>query len=74
MSETKPKDEKDALLQRRDELKARLQAIKKDYQGGLDADSEERAVQLENADVLEGIAKVTAEELEKVEQQLAALA
>lgn len=74
MPDKKPEEEKNALLKRRDELNARLQAIKKDYQGGLDADSEERAVQLENADVLEGIAKVTAEELEKVERQLSALA
>jgi len=59
------------LLDRRDELVTRLESIEKDYRGGLDADSEERAVQLENAEVLEGIASAAAEELEKIEDKLA---
>lgn len=63
-------DEKSELLAKRDELRERLKAIEKDYQQGLDADSEERAQQLENAEVLEGIAKVTADELAKIEDQL----
>ena len=66
-------DLKAKLLRRRDELRERLDAIQRDYRRGLDRDSEERAIQLENAEVLAGIAKVTAEELEKVEQQLAEL-
>lgn len=64
---------KSTLLKKRDELKARLEAINKDYQQGLDPDSGERAAQLENAEVLEGIAKVTADELQDIEDQLAAL-
>lgn len=64
-------DEKQQLLEKRDELRARLESIEKDYRQGLDADSEERAQQLENAEVLAGIAKSTAEELQRIEEQLA---
>ncbi|MFO7603277.1 MAG: hypothetical protein R6X06_05615 [Gammaproteobacteria bacterium] len=65
--------EKATLLAKRDELRARLEAIEKDYQQGLDADSEERAQQLENAEVLTGIAKAAAEELAVIEAKLARL-
>ena len=58
------------LLEKRDKLRARLEAIESDYRSGLDADSEEQATQLENAEVLAGIAKVAAEELRKIEKQL----
>lgn len=61
------------LRNKRDELRARLEAIEKDYRSGLDADSEERAQQLENAEVLAGIAKSTAEELRRIEEKLADL-
>jgi len=61
------------LLRRRDELNERLAAIKQDYQRGLSADFEEQAVELENAEVLAGIAKAAAEELADVESQLAEL-
>lgn len=54
-------------------LRARLASIKEDYQKGLEADSEDRAIQLENAEVLDAIAKATAEELQKVEERLASL-
>lgn len=64
-------DEKQQLIEKRDELRARLEAIKNDYRQGLDRDSEEQAQQLENAEVLEGIAKSTAEELQRIEEQLA---
>jgi len=62
--------DKEDLIKKRNELIARLDAIKVDYQQGLDADSGERAVQLENAEVLENIVKATAEELDLVEKQL----
>jgi hypothetical protein len=65
--------DKQSLIKKRDELAERLHAIKEDYQKGLDPDSEERAQQLENAEVLEGIAKATAEELDRIEKQLAEL-
>lgn len=66
--------EKEQLLARRDELRARLAAIEKDYRQGLDADAEEQAVQLENAEVLDAIARSAAEELRQVEARLAELA
>jgi len=62
-----------ALQEKRKALKSRLEEIEADYRRGLDADSEERAVQLENAEVLNGIAKAIAEELEAVEKKLAEL-
>lgn len=65
--------EKESLIKKRDELLARLTAIREDYQRGLDPDSEERAQQLENAEVLEGIQKATSEELDLVEKKLADL-
>lgn len=68
MSETKAE-----LLQKRDQLRARLESIEADYRRGLDADSEEQAQQLENAEVLAGIARAAAEELERIEARLAAM-
>jgi len=67
------KNEKKELIAKRDELQARLDAIKKDYRRGLNSDSEERAVELENAEVLEAIAKSTANELQGIEKRLAEL-
>lgn len=61
------------LLDKRDTLRSRLEAIEKDYRQGLDADSEEQAQQLENAEVLDGIAKAAADELRQIEAKLAAL-
>jgi hypothetical protein len=66
-------DEKQQLLAKRDELRARLKSIEKDYRQGLDANSEEQAIQLENAEVLAGIAKAAEEELQQVEEKLAKL-
>ena len=62
------------LIKKRDELRHRLDNIERDYRQGLDADAEEQAIQLENAEVLEGIAKSTSEELQAIEQQLTELA
>lgn len=66
-------NEKKELIAKRDELRARLDAIEKDYRRGLNSDSEERAVELENAEVLEAIAKSTADELQGIEKRLADL-
>ena len=52
------------------ELNQRLQAIQQDYARGLDADSEERAQQLANAEVLAEIMRVSEEDLVKVTQEL----
>lgn len=65
--------EKAKLIQQRDALRARLLKIESDYRQGLEADSEEQAQQLENAEVQAGIAKATAEELARVERRLAEL-
>ena len=65
-------EERARLLAQRDELRERLQRIEKDLRQRLDADSEERAIQLENREVLEGIARAAAEDLVRVEQRLAA--
>lgn len=58
------------LTRRRDELRARLESIEKDYRAGLPADAEDQAIQLENAEVLAGIAKATADELARIEARL----
>lgn len=47
-----------------------MQAIHQDYANGLDADSEERAQQLQNEEVLAEIRRVTQEDLAKVAQDL----
>lgn len=54
-------------------LEKRLQDIEADYKKGLSADSDEQAIQLENAEVLEGIAKATAEELENINKRITEL-
>ena len=66
-------EEIDELLLKRNSLRERLESIEQDYKKGLSADSEEQAIQLENAEVLEGIAKATAEELSQVEDRLSKL-
>jgi len=67
------KDKKSELIAKRDELLERLTAIENDYRQGLDADSGERAVQLENAEVLDGIARAARDELATIEKELAGL-
>lgn len=65
--------DREQLIAKRNELREKLKAIESDYRRGLDPDSEERAVQLENAEVLDGIAKAAAEELARIEEELAKL-
>jgi len=64
---------REELVQNRDELLQRLEAIRKDLGKGWDADSKEQAIQLENIDVLSEISRVTEEELRKINRQLSAL-
>ena len=66
-------EDKASLLQRRTALRSRLEAIRRDARRGLDRDSSERAVELENAEVLNEIARVAQEDLEQVEKKLAQL-
>ena len=61
------------LRKERDRLRQKLASIEADYKKGLAPDSEDRAIELENADVLEGIARATAEELERIEENLSQL-
>lgn len=70
---SKQSNEEVLLKQRRDALNSRLDAIRRDIGRGLDPDSGERAVQLENADVLDEIARVAQEELEEIDKKLALL-
>ena len=62
--------DKQALQEKKKELEERLEKIKADQRSGLDADWEEQAVQLENRDVLLEIARVTEEELQKINAAL----
>lgn len=62
---------KASLEARYAELNQRLQAIQQDYANGLDADSEERAQQLENAEVLAEISRLAEQELAQVATELA---
>ena len=65
--------QKELLIEKRNELRTRLESIEKDYRQGLDSNLEEQAVQLENAEVLEAIAKSTSEELQLIEERIAKL-
>ncbi|MEM7053201.1 MAG: hypothetical protein AAF446_01505 [Pseudomonadota bacterium] len=64
---------REELIAKRDELTERLNAIRRDLGRGLDRDSEEQAMQLENHDTLMEIARVSEQELLKVRQQLSEL-
>ncbi len=64
---------KEELLKKRKELMDRVEAIKADYRRGLDADSEERALQLENRETLQEIERVSLEEIARIDEQLKAL-
>jgi len=61
------------FTQKRDELMTRLADIRRDLRSGLDADSEEQAIQLENLEVLQEIARVAEVELSQVNQEISAL-
>ena len=63
----------DQLKSERDRLRKKLAAIEDEYRKGLAPDSEDRAIDLENAEVLEGISRATAEELAKIEKRLSEL-
>jgi len=63
--------DRQTLIAKRHRLQARLTAIKQDFRRGLDADSSERAVELENAETLNEILRVTKTELAQVEAILA---
>jgi RNA polymerase-binding transcription factor DksA len=66
-------DRREELIQRRTELIKRIEAIRADVGRGLDNDTEDQAIELENLEVLEEISRIAREELNKVEQELAVL-
>ncbi len=66
-----PESDMESLLLREAKLQERLKAIAADFRSGLDQDSEERAQQLENREVLEEIERVTTIELARVRQLIA---
>lgn len=73
MSSNTANDEITRLIAQRDELRARIDAINADFRQRLDTDSEERAIQLQNREVLEGIANAAAEDLARIDKRLAEL-
>jgi|GEM_PF-1893639 len=66
----KTENDRAEWIAKRDKLRARLEKIKTDFSTRLDTDSTERAVELENVEVLNEIQRVTEEELAKVEYLL----
>lgn len=58
------------LTEERDALRARLAAIEADYRAGLSQDLSEQAIELENREVLDEIARTTQEQLNSVESKL----
>lgn len=58
------------LIEKRDELIARFNAINMDFRQGLDRDLEECSLQLQNDEVLLEIARITTEELNKIDAAL----
>lgn len=59
-----------ALESKRLKLQERLEAIKADLKRGLNRNSSEQAIELENSEVLSEIARVTQEELDTIDRQL----
>jgi len=66
-------ESKEDLLNKKQELQERIDRIRKDISGGLEADFAEQATQLENRDVLLEIMRVSEEELEITKKKLSAL-
>jgi RNA polymerase-binding transcription factor DksA len=58
------------LMIKKKELEERLEKIKKDLSTMLDANLEDQAIQLENRDVLLEIARVSEEELQRINIEL----
>jgi len=70
VTQMKTENDRAEWIAKRDKLRARLEKIKTDFSTRLDTDSTERAVELENVEVLNEIQRVTEEELAKVEYLL----
>lgn len=73
MNAHRPEGRKQSLERRKRELQQRCDAIRKDYRRGLAADSQERAIELENAEALAEILRVSESNLAEIEEELRAL-
>jgi len=65
-----PNETRESLIDKRRELEERVEAVRRDFAGGLDPDFEEQAVQLENAEVLNELLRQALSELEDIESKL----
>lgn len=70
MKENWPNDLRVILLQKKEELAARLTRITSNVRRGLDSDSEERATQLEDSEVVDALGNEAREEIEKISAAL----
>ena len=70
MNENWPDNLRATLLQKKDELGARLTRITSNVRRGLDNDSEERATQLEDSEVVDALGNEAREEIEKISAAL----
>ena len=70
MNATNTEQLRTKLLQEKAELSERLNKIKADVTGGLEADSKEQAAQLENQEVLDALANEATEQLQLITQAL----
>ena len=61
---------KQQLTEKKHELDERLERIRQNHLRSLDADSAERAVQMENFEVVDALGKEASEELRKIEAAL----
>ena len=70
MSISWPQELRDSLLQKKDELNARLVRIHQNVRRPLDADSKERAKELEDQEVVDALGNEARDELAKVSDAL----
>lgn len=70
MEKSKYKEIQKKLLERRSEIHSRIEKIRKNYASPLSKDSEERAVELENAAVLKSLFRESSEEVKKINKSL----
>ena len=64
-----PRGLKERLEQRRDELNSRLERITANVRRSLDSDSEERAKQLEDSEVVDALGNEARDELKRIALQ-----
>jgi RNA polymerase-binding transcription factor DksA len=65
-----PEESRQSLIEKRRELEERVEAVRKDFAGGLERDLDDQAIQLENAEVLNELLREALSELEEIEKKL----